>query len=803
MARTLAERKIKDIESRDLLKIILITDTPNPKDKVKIFDAIECRPYLKSIDKSRTKLKHVHVTYVQSREDTEETNPNYSFSQEVLIRILAKCDEQNKIDNENLKIVFVGENALKAFKKDYNCEIANPIYNIATTTFDEEKQIFEIKCAAFQDKVKTIPYVVAPDLSTIISEAGKIKLIEFFESLSTNALKDSEELKNAKFISVLEFIDHLDYLKQLYLDKKINYIAFDIETNTVEWAENWSKICLISVADLHTNMAYSCAQYHPELWMSNLRKQFFSELFSGLNDLINSSINQEFVEKSMKLIALIKEFKTKKLIDNKEVISYFEDEFLANVNEVLAETKSKSAKKSGDIEAVEKKKKLLLDLATDNKDVMSKIKFLMSDETHMQNVQKLWNKLDEVLSIIPIVGQNIKFDVAFVYSKNIARDKIKIAGDTLAEACMFSKVLDEHGLKMDLDLESLYERETGKQNGWKSIFKSSDRLKVKLLGTRFDNVELDKLGPYSALDSYCTLLLHEFYQGKMKERIKEDGCNKVETFLKEQYKAIEMFCSGEIFKWSPLTDATKKLYDRSLIDMEEKFNNILNLKMVQKFLADNPEAETFKINTAGAQSHKAIILFDKRYFGFMSILAGKSGAPSTDTDKVLKVLLSAIKNTLTNNLPTFSYRLADRTLKEKDRTWSMPVTEGYKELLQEAKVFIESLLDYSAWNKLNTAYISSVWDNEKQQSLPYRANFKIVNATLSGRLSSGMHTMPKEGNIRDLYCSIWNSDSNRQVEVIHDIGKVYNPDYGLVEVEYEDGSKETTTYKALQQQGLV
>lgn len=803
MAKTLADRKIKDIESRDLLKIILIADMPNQKDKVKIFDAAECRPYLKSIDKSRTKLKHVHVTYVQSREDTVEDNPDYSFSQEVLIRILARCDEQNKIDNENLKIVFAGQSAFDAFKKDYNSEIENPLSNIVTTHFDEEKQIFKVNCPSFQDRSKIIPYVIAPEVSTVLSETGKVKLIEFFESLSTDTTQDSEELKNAKFISVPDFINHLDYLKQLYLDNKINYIAFDIETNTVEWAEPWSKICLVSVADLYTNMAYSCAQYHPELWMSDLRKEFFNTLFAKLNKLVNSLLNSEFVEGSMELIALIKDFKTNKLVDHKEVISYFEDEFLANVNEVLAETKTKSTKKTGDIEAVDKKKKLLLDLAEDNKDLIGRIKFLMTDTTHTANMKKLWEKLDEVLSIVPIVGQNIKFDVAFIYSKNIARDRVKIAGDTLAEACMFSKVLDEHGLKMDLDLESLYERETGKQNGWKSIFKSSDRLKVKLLGTRFDNVELDKLGPYSALDSYCTLLLHEFYQGKMRERIKEDGCNKVETFLKEQYKAIQMFCSGEILKWSPLTDATKKLYDRSLIDMEEKFNNILNLKMVQKFLADNPEAETFKINTAGAQSHKAIILFDKRYFGFMSILAGKSGAPSTDTDKVLKVLLSAIKNTLTNDLPTFSYRLADRTLKEKDRTWSMPVTEGYKELLKEAKVFIESLLDYSAWNKLNTAYISSVWDNEKQQSLPYRANFKIVNATLSGRLSSGMHTMPKEGNIRDLYCSIWNSDSNRELEVVHEIGKVYNPEYGLVEVEYEDGSKETTTYKALQQQGLV
>jgi hypothetical protein len=177
------------------------------------------------------------------------------------------------------------------------------------------------------------------------------------------------------------------------------------------------------------------------------------------------------------------------------------------------------------------------------------------------------------------------------------------------------------------------------------------------------------------------------------------------------------------------------------------------------------------------------------------LLAGKSGAPSTDTDKVMKPLLNAIKDTLNNNLTTFTYKCTDRGLSEADKTFRHDVDDAYRDMLKEAKVFIEAILNYSMWQKLKTAYIDSRWDEENQQAIPYHADFKIVGATYSGRLSSGMHTLPQAGHIRDLYASIWNSESNRVLDLTHEIGETYNPTPGLVEVEYEDGTKEIKRYK--------
>lgn len=785
----LTKRGISDYEARDTLKVLVIAKEPLEKDKERIYDSATGKTFMRTCDKSKIRLKGMHISHVK---DSLSTN----YSKDIFLNILFHYAYNAKTDLNKVKLVFVGQEAFDAFKEDYN---TNTEYKINETNvyLNEEKKIIKVTSTFLPGTVVELAYTFISNEQSVLTDAGCIKLISDLDLLYADVDK-IEQITNAQFIDINPFIEYLDKVKQLYLDKKIEYVAFDIETNTVEWAEPWSKICLISVADDYTKMAYSCAQYHPELWISDLRRTFITELLTKLYEIPNFTDNEQYVELSKEFTPKIKTFRATMLVEQHEVVSYFEDSFYDAALVFLKAIGGKLPKKQIDT-GLQLKLNMYNEFIANNKETLEKIHYLLDHSNEqVDKMKRLWVKLDEVLSIVPIVGQNIKFDVGFVYSKNIARNKIKIVGDTLAEACMFSKALDEHGLKMELDLESLYERETGKTNAWKSAFKSSNRVKVKLLGTRYDNVELDKLGVYSALDAYCTLELHQVYLKKMEQRIKEDGCNKVQTFLMEQYKAISMFSAGEIMKWSPLSSITKILYDESLKDMDKRFNEILNLKMVQKFLADNPEEETFKINSAGYASHKAKILFGKQYFGFEPIMAGATGAPSTDTEKVLKVILSAIKNTLNNNLDTFGYRLADRTLKDEDRNWSVPVCDEYREMLKEAKIFIESLLNYSMWNKLNTAYISSVWDNEKQEALPYRANFKIVNATLSGRLSSGMHTQPKEGHIRDMYNSIWNSHSNRVTEIKHEIGETYNPDFGLVDIEYEDGTIERTTWKEIE-----
>ena len=783
----LLPRTFQEYECKGTLKVLMIAASPLPNDKLRIFDSSEGRSFLKVCDKSKIRIRDSHVSYVQ----TEQT-PSW-YARNFFVNLLAYYDKTNKQDLTKIKIAFIGQAGFDAFKEDYIN--THDVIEGCIVYLDEAHEKICVSWTSLSARALEIPYTIIPTPDDLVATSKQTALIESLDNLHTE-VADLQTMTNAKYVSIPEFLDYLESVKQAYLDKKIKYVAFDIETNTVEWADPWSRICLISMADLNSQMAYSCAQYHPELWVSDLRNDFLLHLFNSLNALTLTKEVPEFTSAAKALLNEVNTFRKTTLVEHHEVVAYFEDEFFdALVDYLTSASKEKKAKK-GEEDKINQLHQSVYQFAQDNADVVKQIKDnIKNTPTQLQNIKKLWVKLDEVLSMVPIVGQNIKFDVGFLYSKNIAKDKIHIVGDTLAEAVLLTNTLDEQGNKVEFDLESLYERETGKQNGWKSAFKASNRIKVTLLGTRYDNVELDRLGPYSAMDSYGTLELFELFKPKIEARIKQDGCNKIGTFLSEQYKAIEMFCSGECMMWSPLTKFTKILHETAITDTAQKLQDILQLNMVKKFLADNPDQETFKINTAGTKSHKAMILFDKRYFNFKPLLAGKSGAPSTDTDKVMKPLLNAIKDTLNNNLTTFTYKCTDRGLSEADKTFRHDVDDAYRDMLKEAKVFIEAILNYSMWQKLKTAYIDSRWDEENQQAIPYHADFKIVGATYSGRLSSGMHTLPQAGHIRDLYASIWNSESNRVLDLTHEIGETYNPTPGLVEVEYEDGTKEIKRYK--------
>lgn len=838
-------RSITDKQQKDLSKVqyIFITDTPLPNDKNEIFDSPLGKQLIQEINKSKIKYRNFIVSYINDKpsknpeeiteitenlEEITENNDNYVINY-LFGLIMYDCFKKglNISDPDHkLTIIFLGEKAKENFIKSTIKVPENPLVEVY---YNQQTDILKytstrlFKESTFLIPCKTIN-IPNNDINSIMNNKGKETFLNSLDEIIEN-VQILDEVTNAKYISIDEFIDYLETVKQLYDNKQISYVAFDIETNTTEWSYDWSKICLVSMADLHTNMAYSCAQYHPEVWMSDQRYLFWNDLFDKLNIIYNSTSNIDISNNAKALIMHIKSYR-KSLNENyKELFSYFEDNFMDNLIEFLPVLTTRLLKKDVESQILNIKREKINEFSKSNSDLLSKIKYLLTNKDSInEKIDQFWVKLSEVLSIVPIVGQNIKFDIGFLYSKNIAKDKITVVGDTLGEACMFSKALDDQGLKMDLDLESLYERETHKKNAWKSKFKSSDRLKTRLLGTRYDNVELENLGVYSALDSYCTMELHELFMQKMIDRIAEDKSNKVQTFLMEQNKALSMFSSGEVMMWSPLSTITKLLYERAQLGTVQRKKDIDALPVVKKFVEDNKDLITeFNINNSGEKSHKATILFNNRYFGFKSIEAGKSGAPSTDTEKVLKPLLSAIKLAI-NSYPDkniMEYKLNDRSLKGDDAKYKMLIIgeesqlEPYAALnsnsrtritinmLKEAKIFIESILDYSSWNKLNTAYIASVWDTDKEQTLPYRANFKIIGATLSGRLSSGMHTQPKAGNIRDMYNSIWHLESNRKMENNHKIGQHYNPDFGLVEIEYEDGTKEITTYKELQKEGLV
>jgi DNA polymerase-1 len=120
-----------------------------------------------------------------------------------------------------------------------------------------------------------------------------------------------------------------------------------------------------------------------------------------------------------------------------------------------------------------------------------------------------------------------------------------------------------------------------------------------------------------------------------------------------------------------------------------------------------------KVFNPGSIQQKADILF--KYFGMSEVKKGKSGGASVDKEVV------------------------ESLLRHKDTT-------------EDGKTFLKALSTYSALRKLITSYLDNA--NEMLDGNIYHPNYQI-NGTITGRHSSGFHTLPKKSDIKRLFISRW------------------------------------------------
>lgn len=116
----------------------------------------------------------------------------------------------------------------------------------------------------------------------------------------------------------------------------------------------------------------------------------------------------------------------------------------------------------------------------------------------------------------------------------------------------------------------------------------------------------------------------------------------------------------------------------------------------------------------GSPPQRASILFED-FFKMTSVKKGKGGADSVDKEVV------------------------EALLRHKDTT-------------DEAKAFLTSLSNYTGLRKLITSYLENV--DEMLDGQIYHPNYQI-NGTITGRHSSGFHTLPKKSDIKRLFISRW------------------------------------------------
>lgn len=722
--------------------------------------------------------------------------------------ILSYIKSMVDVDSENKPILTISEDYPKGQivvtdedKKEFIQRFLTyfAFYNIEAVIFAGErvKQVFldnnlcplDLKEGSFEtfeyegSKVQMIE-MIDPELINL-SISNRDRFIKALDSVYCSMFEITS-VDNASFIDIELFTRYLEKCCTMYDSGLIDSIGFDLETNCTEWESHYSKICLISASDRLTNHAFSCATYHPEVYMSPVKRRLWKWFFSVVTEEKFDDV-AKYVEISKKLKRYITLYQKIEKEPYMDVPSDNEFKMIDMINQLykVYHTVAKNSLKA--------KWAIQEDFFSQGKEVIENLKFLMIDNTYEEKIKKLWLVLDKTLQKIPVIGHNIKFDIGFCAWRNLGGRCLRVKADTFGEAV----AIVGQNIGQELDLETLSVKYLGIENKWKSAFHSNPRLKKGLRGgtTRFDRVPLKILGPYSAADAITTDMLEVFFHKKIAD-------TPLALLDKEQNLAVVMFSLGEIHGFSvhPQTCTTLFKFVKNEIDKINEF--IDNMSCVKQFEADiraklpEKEAEVFKfnLNTAGAQSHKAAILFRKEYFGLKSVASTDAGYPSTDMD-ALRTLSPQIKKAISDYKESNGKRVYCENNGEL-------ITPEYYEKLCEVDKFVDMMMKYSGYQQLYSMYYSISYDelNDRPRD-KFIAVFKLIGATKTGRLSSRFHLAPKTGGVRYIYCSAWAKDSLRTYTPTNKPGDLYSPYYGGLDVTYDDGITEFVTYDELIQRG--
>lgn len=631
----------------------------------------------------------------------------------------------------------------------------------------------------------TVIETVSP-IEYTLSVASRSKFLEALDQVYSSIF-EVISIDNASYVDIDTFSGYLRKLEYLYDNKMIDSIGFDYETNGSEWSEPWAKMVAVSISDRLTQHAFSCALYHPEKIMHNRKKTLLKWFFHKIYSTAPQTV-EEYITLAEKLEKFYKEVYPRiEGLPYKEVLNDDEYAILESLPDLVKVFKKKTMKSYEEkCKAHEEYKQVILEPT-------KRLNFLIHDTSYPEKLKNFYLLLDRVLSKIPVVGHNVKFDMGWNANFCIGLKNLRVKADTFGEAVA---VLGQN-LSSKLDLETLSVKLLGVENKWKSAFHASPRL-GKGTRMRFDRVPLKLLGPYAAADAITTDMLDDYFKQKMQGK-------PMELVEKEQNIAIVMFSLGEVHGFSVHPQTCTSLYKYVNNSLKRLREQLLNFSMVKKFTEDRkaelPEKEAeafeFNTNTSGAQSHNAAVLFRKEYYGLTSLVSTDSGYPSTDADT-----LKTIKKQLESSLKEFD-TATEKEMVLCDNNKEVITKDNYAKF-KEAIEFCNNLIQTSGFAQLNNMYYKISYDEKNDRPLDkFIAVFKLVGATKTGRLSSRFHLAPKTGGVRYVYCSAWSKDNTRKYQFEHIPGQRYEPFFGQFDVTYEDGTTEKVTYSELLNRGYT
>ena len=238
------------------------------------------------------------------------------------------------------------------------------------------------------------------------------------------------------------------------------------------------------------------------------------------------------------------------------------------------------------------------------------------------------------------IGQNLKYDKNVLANHGIHLEGI--ADDTMVESYVLNSVATRH------DMDSLAREYLGEQT---ITFESIAGKGAKQLS--FNQIDLDKAGPYAAEDADITLRLHQALSPKLKKTGQlESVYRDIDLPLIPVLSRMEQ--RGTLINASTLRQHSQELAER-MAELEKEAHEVAG--------------EAFNL---GSPKQLQVILYDK--FGLRVIKKTPKGAPST-AEPVLQELahehelprlivehrsLSKLKSTYTDTLPELIHHRTGR-----------------------------------------------------------------------------------------------------------------------------------------------
>lgn len=358
----------------------------------------------------------------------------------------------------------------------------------------------------------------------------------------------------------------------------------------------------------------------------------------------------------------------------------------------------------------------------------------------------------QVLELVPITGHNLKFDIKFVHTNGIADlNKITIKDDTyLLYFITYGRLFGN-----SLGLKAICKKMFNINVDWDVEIDQYLKLFKRVDDRLFSNIKTSLLGKYASYDAYFNkLLINDLKQKRI------FGQESIYNLL---LKATKVFADIELSGCSIDMDLLKSLeqsYNTLRDDITEK---IFALPKIAKYKVEVMAEEELNNSTRrvkwnqdrimmsrlslGSPILKSLILYSPEFYNLPVLVKTPKNAPSSGADALKRL----IETSSTKNYDPEGIEFC---------------------ILLQKLISIETII-----SKYITKIPLEVIDGM------YYTDFNLAG-TVTGRLSSGFHTIPSISDVKKIFNSRWAKEG----------GLICPADYSQLELRVMAGESNETTW---------